>query len=148
MIGGQDIDDFLEVLLKHFPSWKRTAEICGFEEDMDLATVRPVFDHGARGGRIDERADLPPDGSRNIIVFSARGAPPQEFIGGLERFIGIFPSSLVVVTGWPLIEWIPPDTGALVTFGASMQAASAAAAILAGEAIAQGIMARVMPHEG
>jgi beta-glucosidase-like glycosyl hydrolase len=144
MIAGQDIDDFFEVLLKRFPSWKRTAVICGFREDT-AGSAQPVFDPDGRSGRIGARLDASPGDSRNIIVFSSRGGPPEAFQNGLDRFIGMHPFPFVVVTGWPLIEWIPPDIGVLVTFGASMQAASAAAAVLAGETAAQGDMARVLP---
>ncbi|MBI4719801.1 MAG: glycoside hydrolase family 3 protein [Chitinivibrionia bacterium] len=147
MIGGQDIDEFLEVLLKRFPAWKRTSEICGFKEDLE-GIAQPAFDSAVRKGRIDRHTDLPPDSSRSIIVFSARGAPPHVFMAGLESFIGVYPIPLIMVTGWPLIEWVPPNTGVLVTFGAAMQTASAAAAILRGEAVAQGIVARVLPEGG
>jgi hypothetical protein len=73
-----------------------------------------------------------------IVVFSARGTPPPEFVDSLGAFAARFEPAVVLVLGWPVLDWIPQSSAALLCFGASSQIAAAVSRILAGEAEAVG----------
>jgi beta-glucosidase-like glycosyl hydrolase len=145
MIGGQRVDDFIAVLMKHFTAWRRTAEVNGFEDSDGTGSYLPLFTQPASARRLDLLTKLPEDASRMILLVSMRGAPPVEFMEGVSAFINAHPCPLVLVTGWPLTAWIPEDTGALLTLGSSKQVASATASILAGKREAVGLIERIMP---
>ena len=73
-----------------------------------------------------------------LPVFSVRGAPPELFLAQLTDFIEQRQIPFVIVTGWPIVDWIPESVGVLLTFGASAQVAGAVAAVLSGQAQASG----------
>jgi len=142
----QDLRSFTDGLRRQFPAWASTASIVGFERDDD-DILQPVFllpettdsltgapiEHSrvrAEGFEVSAGAVL-------IPVFSVRGTPPETFFANLGEFCERHEVSFVLVTGWPLLDWIPQTAGCLVTFGASAQVAAAVAAVLAGEAPAQ-----------
>jgi hypothetical protein len=79
-----------------------------------------------------------------LPVFSARGRPPDEFLEGLNAFVVRYAVPLVVVTGWPIIEWIPDSVGCLLTYGTSPQVSAAASAVLSGNAEARGSLDAVL----
>lgn len=148
MIAGQTVDDFIALLLKQFTGWRRTAEVMGFEDGDGTGSLEPRFRKQGRAGRLDFLPGLPEDASSVIPLVSLRGAPPVEFMEGLTAFIDTRPCPLVLVTGWPLIDWIPSDTGALLTLGSSRQVAAVTASILSGETSAAGVPERVLPSAG
>jgi hypothetical protein len=91
----------------------------------------------ASAPRRKEWTELLPDAAI-VPVLSFRGAPPEALRQTLVDFIDQRGVSMVIVTGWPITDWLPDDTGILLTFGASAQVGAAAAAILGGEAEAVG----------
>jgi hypothetical protein len=108
--------------------------VTGFEADAD-GTPQPRFaaSSGGFGSRQREHPPLAEDAAI-IPVLSSRGAPPELFLGQLTDFVERRQIPFVLVTGWPLVDWLPDATGCLVTLGASLPVAAAAAAVLAGEA--------------
>ena len=80
-----------------------------------------------------------------VLAFSCRGEPPDEFLDKLGAFVRRFEPAVVLVLGWPVLNWIPEESRALLCFGASTQVASAAARILAGEADARGRIQGLWP---
>jgi hypothetical protein len=147
----QDIEGFTDVLCRHFPSWRRTGTVSGFavgddgEVYPDIRDLPPVIDATRFTGQERMGFHLTSD-EELVLVFSCRGESPVEFIDSLGSFAGRFEPAAVLVLGWPILDWIPESTPALLCFGASTQVASAAASILAGEAAARGRIDRLWPR--
>jgi beta-glucosidase-like glycosyl hydrolase len=148
----QEVPSFAESLCRNFSGWEVLPLLVGFEEHDD-GEARPVFERARKAvidaARYDPRAqadrvypELRP-GQVLLPIVSARGAPPKGFLDHLAAFIDRFGAPFVVVTGSPIIDWIPSSVGCLLTFGASAQVAAAASAVLAGTADAQGSLDRV-----
>ncbi len=143
----QDLGSFIGSLRRAFPSWASTVPIVGFESD-ENGVVQPVFLSPETTDRVTG-APLRPskvravgfavsEGTVLVPVVSLRGTPPDDFIENLTEFCERHAAPFVLVTGWPHVDWVPVDAGCLVTFGASVQVAAAAAAVLAGETTPQG----------
>lgn len=145
MIAGQEVEEFIRVLMKRFSGWRRTVTVTGFEDADGTGSFEPRFSKPPRGGA-DMMTGLPEDASRLVLAVSMRGAPPVEFMEGLISFIDTHPCPMVLVTGWPITHWIPSDTGVLLTLGSSRQVASVTAAILAGETVAEGNPDHILPR--
>ena len=138
-----DLDSFTDNLCQFFPHWRQTDAVSGFVEGEDgeiYPDVRMgpgVIDatrytgHETTGFHLAGDEDL-------ILVFSCRGTPPPEFLANLGAFAERFEPVAVLVLGWPVVDWIPDGSPALLCFGASPQVATAAAQILAGDAEATG----------
>jgi beta-glucosidase-like glycosyl hydrolase len=138
-----DIDEFTENLCRHFPDWRATETVSGFVEGEDgevYPDVRQgpgVIDATRYTGRETMGFHLGGDEDL-VLVFSSRGTPPPEFLDGLGAFAARFEPAVVLVLGWPVVDWIPEASPALMCFGASPQVATSAARILSGEAQAIG----------
>jgi beta-glucosidase-like glycosyl hydrolase len=144
-IGRVEIDDFVDVLLKRFPAWRRTAEVTGFELDPDgRAVARFARAKGRRFSPLVEEGSTEND--EIVLVFAARGGLSQDYIENFRDFLARFGCRLVILAGWPHVDWIPSYTGVMVTFGSSRQAASAAARVLSGEMEPQGRIEHVRPR--
>lgn len=145
----QDVSGFVDVLCRHFLRWQRAPMITGFELDTQGA-MRPLLQREratvvdatryAGGGALDA---LEIDDA--VFVFSARGAPPEEFSLGLTSFAEIYRPVAVVLTGWVCDDWIPEHTPVLVSLGGSTQVASAVAQALAGALTPSGSLAGLLP---
>ena len=59
---------------------------------------------------------------------------------------GLFEPAVVLVLGWPVLDWIPESSQTLLCFGASSHVASAAARVLAGRAEAHGKIQGLWPE--
>jgi hypothetical protein len=107
--------------------------VTGFEAGAD-GKIEPRFApfQTLTGGRASETVRLAADAAV-IPVLSCRGTPPDAFLNQLSDFVEQRQAPFVVVTGWPVIDWVPDTVGCLVTFGASPPVAAATAAVLAGE---------------
>jgi beta-glucosidase-like glycosyl hydrolase len=139
----QDLDTFADVLCRYFPHWRRTETVTDFvvgddgEIYPDVREGPRVIDATRYTG--EESVGFYLSGDEDLVLlFSCRGSPPEEFIDSLGSFAGRFEPAAVLVLGWPVLDWIPEASPALICFGASPQVASAAAQILAGEAEARG----------
>ncbi len=146
----QDLDGFVDVLCRHFPYWRRTDVVEGFvtgedgELYPDVQMGPQVIDATRYTG--NESYGFHVAGDEDIImVFSCRGNPPELFLDNLVEFVRRFEPAVVLVLGWPVTDWIPEDSPALLCFGASAQVASAAARVLAGEIEAQGRIEGLWP---
>lgn len=137
-LHAQEVDGFLDTVCKQFPRARRTGVVVGFGNDED-GTAHPLVRAGAAtvidaarwGGGPAASFDVGP-GERLVVVVSARGTPPEEFLAGLGEFSENASPAAVVLTGWPVTDWIPDGTPVLWSLGASTQAASAVAGVLAG----------------
>ncbi len=147
----QDVPGFLDVLCRHFPRWHRMPLVTGFETDNE-GDLRPVFQReratvvdaarfpgGGPGVRQVEGEDV-------VMVFSARGAPSEEFALGLTALADAYRPSLVILTGWVVEDWIPEGTPVLISLGASTQVASAVAQVLTGVLTPQGSLTGLLPR--
>ena len=149
----QDVASFVDALCRNFSGWESFRPLVGFEDD-ERGAVRPVFEYPRAtvidATRYDPRLHAAEEefklakGQVLLPVFSARGAPPDGFLEGLSAFIERHGVPFVIVTGWPIIEWIPESVGCLLTFGASPQVAAALSAVLSGKAEARGSLDRVL----
>jgi len=138
----QDLRSFADELCKDMPGLRALPMLVGFEEDEAGESV-PVLVRAARtvvdASRYDPRSLQTGDAlalsPQEVLlpVFSARGGAPEGFLGNLQALLSRHECPFVIVTGWPIIEWIPEDTGCLLTFGASPHVASALQSILRGE---------------
>lgn len=146
----QDVPGFLDVLCRSFPRWQRMPLVSGFETDSE-GNFRPVFTReratvvdAARfaGGNAPVRSL---EGEEIVIVFSARGAPSEEFLLGLTALADAYQPSLVVLTGWVIDDWVVEGTPVLISLGASTQVASAVAQVLAGTIVPEGSLAGLLP---
>ncbi len=146
-IGSQDLNAFIDMLLRHFESWQRTGIAVDFVIDPS-GTPRPVFAESRRKGVHEVLEDVPDDADAVIPVFSSRGSPPAEFLDSFAEFAESKMSPLVIVTGWPLIEWIPKTIGVMVTFGSGPEAASAAAGVMSGKIEARGRVSHIWRKGG
>jgi beta-glucosidase-like glycosyl hydrolase len=132
----QKLRSFFDVLCRNFSFWERTATVVGFEAD-SLGGVRPLFVTGDGTERPGEERGVqfkPPGGTVVIPVLSTRGVPPDDFLDGLSAFVDQQGVPMVIITGWPVFEWVPELVGALLTLGASPPVASALADVLTGKA--------------
>ncbi|UCH82763.1 MAG: glycoside hydrolase family 3 protein [Candidatus Latescibacterota bacterium] len=146
----QNLGVFIDGIRRNFPRWASTAPIVDFERDDD-DILQPVFlspetTDKITGATIEHsrvRADgfEVSEGTSVVPVFSVRGTPPEVFFANLTEFCERHNVPFVLVTGWPLLDWIPSSAGCLVTLGASAQVAAAVSAVLAGETEAR-------PREG
>ena len=136
----QDLQGFFELLCKRFPAWRVTAPVVGFEPDTTGMLV-PEFAMDGGGTKQDET--LAGD-ALLLPVLSARGTPPEAVLGKLSDFVEQRQVPFVIITGWPIIDWLPETTGALVTLGASPPVAAATAGVLAGETQATGSLSHVL----
>jgi hypothetical protein len=133
--------------------WESIATTVDFEKDADGA-VQPVFMSPGKmdfiggppgqGSRVTGKDFRVAEGSVLVPLFSVRGVPPERFLEDLTEFCERHAAPFVVVTGWPLVDWVPELAGCLITFGASAQVGAAAAAVLAGEVEARGSFADVL----
>jgi len=149
----QDVASFADTLCRNFSGWESFRPLVGFEDD-GRGALRPVFEYPRAtvidATRFDPRLHAAGDefklakGKVLLPVFSARGAPPDGFLEGLEAFLVKYAVPFVVVTGWPILGWIPESVGCLLTYGASPQVAAAVSAVLSGKAEARGILDRVL----
>jgi len=152
-INKQDLDEFLDVMLRHFPDWERTGCAIGFSGDGE--DVEPVMEPSGRrtvvdASRYDASAsgggiELGPDDGF-VVVFSTRGIPDEAFGAALERFVEIHRPDVIVVTGWPQYDWIPEGIPVLLTLGASPQNASALAEVLQGHTSPAGSLEGLLPE--
>jgi beta-glucosidase-like glycosyl hydrolase len=128
----QDLPGFVEALRRRFPAWRVAGTVTGFAAD-----GRPTPDMAAPpGGSGKGRRPATPPGDDDLLlpVFSARGVPSDDFLSALTGFLDKRRVPLVIVTGWPLVGWLPEAVGCLVTFGASAPVAAAVANVLSGDA--------------
>ena len=149
----QDLSSFIGALTRNFSGWEALGTVVDFERDED-GEIRPLFATPERewqGERQDGRKTAAsgelfnlPEEALLLPVLSARGVPPEEFVEALTEFVDRHGAPFVLVTGWPLVEWVPEFVGCLVTFGASPQVAAAVSAVLSGEVKAQGVLERVL----
>ena len=145
-----DLDSFVDVLCRHFPHWRRTDVVTGFAMGEDgemypeVQTGPQVIDATRYTGQ--ESFGFHVSGNEDVVIaFSCRGAPPEEFVDNLASFARRFQPAVVLVLGWPVLDWIPEDSAAVLCFGASSHVASAAARLLAGEIEPQGRITGLWP---
>lgn len=112
-LKDQEVERLVEVLCRRFPHW--------YGED-----VVSDIDELARRFRSAPRPV--------VLVFSTRGKPEGEDLSQLAALVASGGCSLVMVTCWPVYEWVPEGVGVLLTLGASPQVASFAADVLGGRA--------------
>lgn len=145
----QDVPGFVDVLCRHFLRWHRTPMITGFELDSDGA-MRPVLQRERAtvvdatryaGGSTLDALDV----DDAVFIFSARGAPSEEFSLGLSAFADMYRPVAVVITGWIYDDWIPEETPVIASLGGSTQVASAVAQALAGALIPSGSLDGLLP---
>lgn len=146
----QDLSGFVDVLCRHFLRWQRAPLVTGFEVDANGAT-RPVLQREratvvdatryAGGGGSLEALDV----DDAVFVFSARGAPGEEFSLGLTAFAEMYRPVAVVITGWIYDDWIPEETPVIASLGASTQVAAAVAQALAGTLTPTGSLHGLLP---
>ena len=135
-LKAQSIPLFLDGLCRRFDNWQVTRPVTGFEADATGA-LHPAF--APRDATDDAESPIRkewselPDHVLPVPVLSFRGLPPEEFRQSLCDFIAQGRVPMVIVTGWPKVDWLPDEVGVLLTFGASQQVAAAAGAILAGQ---------------
>jgi beta-glucosidase-like glycosyl hydrolase len=153
-LKSPDLDGFLDVLCKRFPRWRRSSIVTGFSLDGDTAT--PVFGAGERLPVVDASryagtgpptlSSDPNEGEVVVVVLSARGEPAEDFRAGLQRFAEEFQPAAAIVTGWPIVDWVPPDTPTLLTLGTTAQVGSAVAEIVTGAVRPQGRLSGLLPQ--
>lgn len=146
----QDLSGFVDVLCRHFLRWQRAPLVTGFEVDASGAT-RPLLQREratvvdatryAGGGGSLEALDV----DDAVFVFSARGAPDEEFSLGLTAFAEMYRPVAVVITGWIYDDWIPEETPVIASLGASTQVAAAVAQALAGTLAPTGSLHGLLP---
>jgi beta-glucosidase-like glycosyl hydrolase len=145
----QDLSGFVDVLCRHFLRWQRAPMIRGFEVDSEGA-MRPVLQRERAtvvdatrygGGNALDALDV----DDAVFIFSARGAPSEEFSLGLAAFAEIYRPVAVVLTGWICDDWIPEETPVMAALGGSTQVASAVAQALAGALTPSGSLAGLLP---
>jgi beta-glucosidase-like glycosyl hydrolase len=130
----QDLPGFLDALCRRFPAWRKAGAAARFETEEDgKISPRHGSISGQTGAAVVEKERLPNDAAV-IPVLSCRGKPPDAFLNLLSDFIEQRQVPFVIVTGWPVIDWVPDTVGCLVTLGASPPVAAVTAAVLAGEA--------------
>jgi beta-glucosidase-like glycosyl hydrolase len=146
----QDVDAFVDVLCRHFPHWRRTDLVTGFvlgedgETYPEVQSGPSVIDatrytgHESFGFHVSGAEDV-------VLAFSCRGAPPEAFVYNLQAFARHFEPAVVLVLGWPVLDWIPEGSPAVLCFGASSHVASAAARLLAGEIEPRGRIGGLWP---
>jgi beta-glucosidase-like glycosyl hydrolase len=146
----QDLDAFVDVLCRHFPHWRRTDLVTGFavgddgEMYPEVQTGPQVIDATRYTGQ--ESYGFHVSGDEEVVMaFSCRGIPPEPFIAHLSSFARRIQPAAVLVLGWPVLDWIPGDSAAIICFGASSHVASAAARVLAGEIEPSGTTAGLWP---
>ena len=145
----QDTPAFVDVLCRHFLRWQRAPMITGFELDAE-GTKRPVLQRERAtvvdatrygGGTTLDALDV----DDAVFIFSARGAPSEEFALGLAAFADMYRPVAVVLTGWIYDDWIPEETPVIASLGASTQVASAVAQALSGALPPTGSLHGLLP---
>ena len=146
----QDLSGFVDVLCRHFPRWQRAPMIVGFEVDAE-GTMRPLLQR-ERTTVVDAALYTGGPGPLEaleiedaVFVFSARGAPSEEFALGLAAFAETYRPVAVILTGWLADDWLPESTPILASLGGSTQVASAVAQVLAGTLVAEGSLEGLLP---
>jgi hypothetical protein len=145
-----DMDAFVDVLCRHFPHWRRTDVVTGFimgddgEMYPEVQSGPQVIDATRYTGQESFGFHVSAD-EDVILAFSCRGYPPEPFLEHLVSFVNRFEPAVVLVMGWPVLDWIPDAATALLCFGGSSHVASAAARILAGEIEPQGQIQGLWP---
>jgi len=145
----QDVSGFLDVMCRHFPRWQRAPMVVGFEVDGEgrtqpvLQRERATVVDAARFTGGSPMRSI--EGEEIVIVLSARGAPSEEFVLGLTALADDYHPIAVVLTGWVIDDWVPETTPVLISLGASTQAASAVAQVLAGALTPEGSLAGLLP---
>jgi beta-glucosidase-like glycosyl hydrolase len=146
----QDVSGFVDVLCRHFLRWQRAPMITGFELDSEGA-MRPMLQRERAtvvdatrygGGTTLDALDV----DDAVFIFSARGAPSEEFALGLAAFADIYRPVAVVLTGWIYDDWIPEETPVIAALGASTQVASAVAQTLSGAISPTGSLHGLLPR--
>jgi beta-glucosidase-like glycosyl hydrolase len=143
----QNLAEFINVLRKHFASWEKADLMVDFIQDAE-GRMQPVTSRALRMRlpREDWAAHSPEEAASEDLtedfavpadmtllpVLSSRGVPPEEWLAKFEEFLSLHHVPFIIVTGWPITRELPQSIGRLYTFGASPQAASAAAAVLSG----------------
>lgn len=143
----QDLSGFVTLLCQRFPAWRRTGLVTAFEADADGKT-EPIFapvDGELDAGPARATRSRLPAAAAVVPVFSARGAPPVLFLTQLADFVESRQAPFAIVTGWPLVDWVPESTGCLVTLGASPSVAAAVAAVLRGDTPATASLTGLTP---
>jgi beta-glucosidase-like glycosyl hydrolase len=142
----QDLSGFLSGLCRHFPGWKVARPLIGFRMDTSGAR-QAVFYTPSQKELIEGKILYPgldlvrlPEGSPCIPVVSFRGTPPETYLDLLSQWVEERVVPFVLVTGWPVYEWVPESVGCMLTLGASSPVGSAAAAVLSGELTARGTL--------
>jgi beta-N-acetylhexosaminidase len=150
----QDVAGFIDVLCRHFPRWRRASTVVGFEADEE-GTLRPTLQRERAtvvdAARFAGEGTGPlgaVDGEDVVIVFSARGAPSEEFALGLSALADACRPVVVLLTGWVVNDWVPEGTPVLLSLGASTPVASAVAQVLAGALVPKGSLAGLLPGVG
>jgi beta-glucosidase-like glycosyl hydrolase len=149
----QDLDCFVDVVCKHFPSSDRTDLVKEFvlgdngEVCPDIPGGPAVIDATRYTGKEMISLFEVPAEAELVIVFSSRGMPSEDFLASLQAFAERNEPAAVLLTGWPVTGWIPESTPVLLCFGASSQVASAAAEILAGNTQPAGKTAGLFPKK-
>jgi len=149
----QDLSSFIEVLCRNFHGWESIPTIVDFERDddgdyqpifepptstvMDAALFDPRETNGYETYQVPANAVVLP-------VFSTRGMPHPGFMEGLESFVRGVRAPFVIVTGWPIFDWVPDPVGVLLTLGASPQVAAAVCPVLMGEREALGSLVDIL----
>jgi hypothetical protein len=145
----QDVPGFVDVLCRYFLRWQRTPMITGFELDSE-GTMRPVLQRERAtvvdatryaGGSTLDALDV----DDAVFIFSARGAPSEEFSLGLSAFAEMYRPVAVVITGWIFDDWIPEETPVIASLGGSTHVASAVAQALAGVLTPSGSLDGLLP---
>jgi hypothetical protein len=145
----QDVSGFVDVLCRYFLRWQRAPMVTGFEVDAEGA-MRPVLQRERAtvvdatrygGGSTLDALDV----DDAVFIFSARGAPSEEFSLGLAAFAEMYRPVAVVLTGWIYDDWIPEETPVIASLGASTQVASAVAQALAGALTPSGSLHGLLP---
>jgi len=145
-----DVEAFVDVLCRHFPYWRRTDPVTDFvvgddgEMYPEIKSGPQVIDATRYTGQESYGFQISAD-EDIVVVFSCRGIPSTEFLQNLGSFCQRYEPAAALVLGWPVLDWIPQDSPALLCFGASSQVASAAARVLAGEIEAEGQVQGLWP---
>ncbi len=139
-LGRQHVDDMANELVASLPDVSRSDTVVRFVVDddgdlvPDVARSAPKVIDASRyvRGQGGDGFELEPDQDL-VLLFSARGVPDEEFMAGLQRLADLHDPALIIVTGWPILDWIPDGVPTLVTAGASVHVARAVVRVLTGD---------------
>jgi|GEM_PF-1415797 len=152
VLACQDLDGFLETLMRPFPGWSAAATIVDFVAEGDgfrpvVAAHGPhtVVDASLYSGSAGAPEAVLATGGPVVVVYSARGNPGEVFAAGLQQLVEELDAVCVVVTGWPTRDALPRTVPVLYSLGASAQTGAAVAGVLAGEIEACGQLDGLLP---